>query len=89
MYMKVIKLYMSNSSNISMTLVDKYDSDFEEDPEPVKDEKRHIIGLGDDEVRMNGKTVSVDVHDKEKEEDKQGDIPKHRKVCIQCTNNYL
>lgn len=58
----------------------KYEDDFEADDEDK--DKRHIIGLGEDETRVQGKTISVDVAEKDKETEKEGTLPAHRRVGI-------
>lgn len=73
-------------SSVSLSISDEkipdnnYEDDFEPEEEKVTD-KRHIIGLREDQSRVEGKTVSVDVEEKEKEAEKEGTIPEHRKVC--------
>jgi len=42
--------------------------------------KRHIIGLRADQTRVNGQTVSVDVQEQEKEHEREGIVPEHRRV---------
>ncbi|XP_052248948.1 glutamate-rich protein 3-like isoform X2 [Dreissena polymorpha] len=54
----------------------KYTDDFEDDSK----DKRHIIGLRDNETRLNGQTVSVDVQEKEKQDEKEGILPPHRRI---------
>lgn len=71
-----------DSNKIYVSTESKYEDDFEEDED---DKKRHIIGLKADESRVNGKTVSVDVAEKEKEEEREGTLPPHRRVSFFCS----
>ncbi|XP_052764022.1 glutamate-rich protein 3-like isoform X3 [Mya arenaria] len=66
---------------------DNYDDDFEEEEDSKEkyaddfehgdEDRRHIIGLRDDEHRVNGETVLVDVQQKE---EKEGALPPHRRI---------
>ena len=63
----------------------QYEDDFEEEePAPLIEEKRQIIGLKADEIRENGRTISVDVkeqEEREKQEEEAATLPQGRKVC--------
>ena len=65
----------------------QYEDDFEdEEPPPTpKSDRREIIGLKADEIRENGRTVSVDVkeqEEKEKREEEEAVLPPHKRVSF-------
>ena len=77
---------MDNSVTEKQSETEKqYEDDFEEDEAPPtpKSDRREIIGLKADEVRENGRTVSVDVkgqEEKERREEEDAVLPPHRRV---------
>jgi hypothetical protein len=70
---------MFRNKNFLFPPDNKYEDDFEEE-DAQKSDRRHIIGLREDENRINGKTVSNDVSEKEKEDEKRGVVPANRDV---------
>ena len=76
-----------NADKRSFIFTEKqYDDDFEEeevDEPPPSSDRRQIIGLKADEIRENGRTVSVDVKEQEKREKQEEEdalLPIHRRV---------
>ena len=71
----------------------QYEDDFEEEePAPPIEEKRQIIGLKADEIRENGRTISVDVkeqEEREKQEEEAATLPQGRKVCTLTTKKQM
>lgn len=78
---EILRSVLLPISDIEKKIPDNnYEDDFEPEEEKATD-KRPIVGLREDQSRVEGKTVSVDVEEKEKEAEKEGTLPEHRKVC--------